>query len=72
MTGIAVLLAVVLLHGLDSRRLQESLVTAPMSFVAAGMVLSPEVLGLVRSDLENETVLVVFSALFTSEGISGL
>ncbi len=59
MTGLAVLLAVVFLYGLISRRLEGSVVTAPMSFVAAGMVLGPAALGLVNLDLENETVLLV-------------
>jgi sodium/hydrogen antiporter len=59
MTGLAVLLAVVFLYGLISRRLEGSVVTAPMIFVAAGMVLGPAALGLVNFDLENETVLLV-------------
>lgn len=59
MTGLAVLLAVVFLYGLVSRRLEGSVVTAPMSFVAAGVVLGPAALGLVEIDLENETVLLV-------------
>lgn len=59
MTGLAVLLAVVFLYGLISRRLEGSVVTAPMTFVAAGMVLGPAALGLVNFDLENETVLLV-------------
>ena len=59
MTGLAVLLAVVFLYGLISRRLEGSVITAPMSFVAAGMVLGPAALGLVNFDLENETVLLV-------------
>jgi sodium/hydrogen antiporter len=59
MTGLAVLLAVVFLYGLISRRLEGSVVTAPMTFVAAGMVLGPAELGLVNFDLENETVLLV-------------
>lgn len=59
MTGLAVLLAVVFLYGLISRRLEGSVVTAPMAFVAAGMVLGLAALGLVNFDLENETVLLV-------------
>jgi sodium/hydrogen antiporter len=59
MIGLAVLLAVVFLYGLISRRLEGSVVTAPMTFVAAGMVLGPAALGLVNFDLENETVLLV-------------
>src|SRR5215217_7172407 len=59
MIGLAVLLAVVFLYGLISRRLEGSVITAPMSFVAAGMVLGPAALGLVNFDLENETVLLV-------------
>ena len=59
MTSLAVLLAVVFLYGLISRRLEGSVITAPMSFVAAGMVLGPAALGLVNFDLENETVLLV-------------
>ena len=59
MTGLAVLLAVVFLYGLISRRLEGSVITAPMSFVAAGMVLGPAALGLVNFDLENEAVLLV-------------
>lgn len=59
MTSLAVLLAVVFLYGLISRRLEGSVVTAPMTFVAAGMVLGPAALGLVNFDLENETVLLV-------------
>ena len=59
MTSLAVLLAVVFLYGLISRRLEGSVITAPMSFVAAGMVLGPAALGLVNFDLENEAVLLV-------------
>lgn len=59
MTGLAVLLAVVFLYGLVSRRLEGSVVTAPISFVAAGVVLGPAALGLAEFDLENETVLLV-------------
>ncbi len=59
MTDLAVLLAIVFLYGLISRRLEGSVVTAPMTFVAAGMVLGPAALGLVNFDLENETVLLV-------------
>jgi sodium/hydrogen antiporter len=59
MTGLAVLLTVVFFYGLISRRLEGSVVTAPMTFVAAGMVLGPAALGLVNFDLENETVLLV-------------
>jgi sodium/hydrogen antiporter len=47
MTGLAVLAAVVLAYALVSRRLELSAISAPMVFVASGIVAGPDVLGLV-------------------------
>src|SRR5919106_6853876 len=50
MTGLAVLAAVVLAYALVSRRLELSAISAPMVFVAAGIVAGPDALGLVEID----------------------
>ena len=48
MTELAVVAAVVLAYSLVSRRLELSAISAPMVFVAAGVVAGPDVLGLVE------------------------
>jgi sodium/hydrogen antiporter len=53
-TGLAVLGAVVLAYGLASRRL-EPVVSAPMVFVAAGILAGPDVLDLVGLDARHGT-----------------
>jgi sodium/hydrogen antiporter len=55
MTGLAVLGAVVLAYALASRRLEASVVSAPLVFVAAGIVAGPDVLGLVELDVTQGT-----------------
>jgi NhaP-type Na+/H+ or K+/H+ antiporter len=50
MTGLAVLGAVVLAYALASRRLEQSVISAPIVFVAAGIVAGPDVLDLVDLD----------------------
>ena len=55
MTGLAVLAAVVLAYSLVSRRLELSAISAPMVFVAAGIVAGPDVLDLVELDLREGT-----------------
>jgi sodium/hydrogen antiporter len=55
MTGLAVLAAVVLAYSLVSRRLELSSISAPMVFVAAGIVAGPDVLDLVELDLREGT-----------------
>src|SRR5829696_9217732 len=54
-----VLAAVVLAFGLVSRRLEGTLLTAPIVFVVAGFVLGPWGLGLVEFRLDSHTVLLV-------------
>ena len=55
MTGLAVLAAVVLAYSLVSRRLELSAISAPMVFVAAGILAGPDVLDLVELDLREGT-----------------
>ena len=59
MVDLAVLAAVVFAFGLVSRRLEGTILTAPIIFVAAGAILGPEGLGLVEFKLEGHTVLLV-------------
>jgi len=54
-----VLAAVVFAFGLVSRRLEGTLLTAPIVFVVAGFVLGPWGLGLVEFRLDSHTVLLV-------------
>jgi NhaP-type Na+/H+ or K+/H+ antiporter len=54
-TGLAVLGAVVLAYALVSRRLEQSVVSAPMVFVAAGILAGPDVLDLVSLDATHGT-----------------
>lgn len=58
MTGVSALVAVVFLYALVSRRLEGTVITAPMVFVAAGMVLGTAVLGLVEFEVEGEGMLL--------------
>jgi sodium/hydrogen antiporter len=55
MTGLAVLAAVVLAYALVSRRLELSAISAPMVFVAAGILAGPDVLDLVELDATHGT-----------------
>ena len=55
MTGLVVLAAVVLAYSLVSRRLELSAISAPMVFVAAGILASPDVLDLVELDATHGT-----------------
>jgi NhaP-type Na+/H+ or K+/H+ antiporter len=55
MTGLAVVAAVVLAYSLVSRRLELSAISAPMVFVAAGIVAGPDVLDLVELDATHGT-----------------
>jgi sodium/hydrogen antiporter len=55
MTGLAVVAAVVLAYSLVSRRLELSAISAPMVFVAAGVVAGPDVLGLVELEATHGT-----------------
>ncbi len=54
-----VLISVVFAFGLVSRRLEGTILTAPIVFVAAGMVLGPAGLGLVQFGLDEHTVLLL-------------
>jgi NhaP-type Na+/H+ or K+/H+ antiporter len=56
---LAVLAAVVFAFGLVSRRLEGTVLTPPIVFVAAGVVFGPAVLGLVEFGLDTHTVLLV-------------
>jgi NhaP-type Na+/H+ or K+/H+ antiporter len=53
------LAAVFVAYGLIASRLERSLITAPIFFVAAGFVLGPSVTGIVTSSLDSESTLVV-------------
>ena len=59
MVDFAVLAIVVFAFGLVSRRLEGTLLTAPLVFVAAGIVLGPAGLGLVEFGLDDHTVLLL-------------
>ena len=59
MVDLAVLAAVVFAFGVVSRRLEGTVLTAPLVFVAAGAILGPEGLGLVEFKLEDHTVLLL-------------
>ena len=59
MTDLLVLAAVIFMFGLVSRRLEGTVLTAPIVFVVAGMLLGPAVLGLVEFGLEEHTVLLL-------------
>jgi len=54
-----VLAAVVFAFGLVSRRLEGTVLTAPLVFVVAGAILGPAGLGLVEFNLDDHTVLLV-------------
>jgi NhaP-type Na+/H+ or K+/H+ antiporter len=55
MTGLAVVAAVVLAYSLVSRRLELSAISAPMVFVAGGIVAGPDVLDLVELNATHGT-----------------
>ena len=59
MVDLLVLAAVVLAFGLVSRRLEGTVLTAPIFFVAAGAVLGPAGLGLAEFQLAGHTVLLL-------------
>jgi NhaP-type Na+/H+ or K+/H+ antiporter len=59
MVDFVVLASVVFAFGLVSRRLEGTILTAPIVFVAAGMVLGPAGLGLVEFGLDDHTVLLL-------------
>ena len=59
MGNIAVLAAVVFAFGLVSRRLEGTVLTAPIVFVVAGAILGPASLGLVTFELDGHTVLLL-------------
>jgi NhaP-type Na+/H+ or K+/H+ antiporter len=56
---LAVLAAIVFIFGLVSRRLDGTVLTAPLVFVAAGFALGPAGLGLVEFTLDDHTVLLL-------------
>ena len=56
---LAVLASVVFVFGLVSRRLEGTVLTAPLVFVAAGVILGPAGLGLVEFKLDDHTVLLL-------------
>jgi sodium/hydrogen antiporter len=54
-TGLAVLAAIVLAYSLVSRRLEQSVISAPMIFVAGGIVAGPDALDLFSLDATHGT-----------------
>jgi NhaP-type Na+/H+ or K+/H+ antiporter len=56
---LAVLAAIIFAFGLVSRRLEGTILTAPLVFVAAGVILGPAGFGLVEFKLDDHTVLLV-------------
>ncbi len=59
MVEFAVLASVVFAFGLVSRRLERTIFTPPMAFVAAGVILGPTGLGLVEIGLDDHTFLLL-------------
>ena len=59
MVDFVVLASVVFAFGLVSRRLEGTIITAPIVFVSAGMILGPAGLGLVEFGLDDHTVLLL-------------
>lgn len=59
MADLTVLVAVVFAFGLVSRRLEGTVLSAPMVFVAAGAILGPAGLGLVEFNLDGHAALLV-------------
>ena len=59
MVDLAVLASVTLLFGLVSRRLEGTVLTAPLVFVAAGVILGPAGLALVEFELDDHSVLLL-------------
>lgn len=59
MNDIGILAAVLIVYSLLSRRLERLLVTGPMFFVAAGILLGPDVLDVIKLELTSETGLLV-------------
>jgi NhaP-type Na+/H+ or K+/H+ antiporter len=57
-----VILAIAFLFSLLSRRLQRWQVSAPMVFLAAGVLLGPDVAGLIDADFQEEVVLLIAEA----------
>ncbi len=62
MSDLGVLAAVLFGYSLVSRRLDRLAVSAPMVFVATGMLLGPDVLGVIDLELTSETGLLVAEA----------
>ena len=62
MSEIGIFAAVLFGYGLVSRRLERLWVSAPMAFVAAGIVLGPDCLGLISLELTSETGLLLAEA----------
>ena len=59
MTAFARFIAAVLVYALASRRLSKTAVSAPMVFVAAGMIFGSPVLSLIEIKLDFEVILVI-------------
>lgn len=62
MSALALVAAAVFVHGLVSKRLSTTVVTAPMIFVAIGLLSGPEAFDLVSIDLGSEEVIVLAEA----------
>ena len=62
MSDLGILAAVLFAYGLVSRRLDRMAISAPMVFVAAGMLLGPDVFDLIDLELTSETGLLVAEA----------
>jgi NhaP-type Na+/H+ or K+/H+ antiporter len=56
---LTLLLVMIFAFSLFSRRMEGTVLTPPMLFVLAGMLVGPEVLGLARGNFESKTMLVV-------------
>ena len=59
MVDLVVLVSVIFVFGLFSRRLEGTILTAPLVFVMAGIILGPVGLGIVEFKLDGHTVLLV-------------
>lgn len=59
MSDIGILAAVLIAYSLLSRRLEKLLISGPMFFVAAGILLGPDVAGVINLELTSETGLLI-------------
>ena len=55
----AIIALFILSFGLISGRIEKTVITPPMAFVAFGLLVSPQVLGIVELDIKNEIIKII-------------